>query len=55
MSWTTLALFAPACFASNLAFGPNNLLSLTYGLQNGLHAAVLATFGVALLLTRRPA
>ena len=45
MSWSTLLLFVPACFALNLAFGPNNLLSLTYGLQQGVRTAVLASGG----------
>jgi len=45
MSVSTLLLFVPACFALNLAFGPNNLLSLTYGLQQGVRTAVLASGG----------
>jgi len=45
MSWSTFLLFVPACFALNLAFGPNNLLSLTYGLQEGVRVAVLASVG----------
>lgn len=45
MSWSTLLLFIPACFALNLAFGPNNLLSLTYGLQEGVRVAALASVG----------
>jgi threonine/homoserine/homoserine lactone efflux protein len=45
MAWSTLLLFVPACFALNLAFGPNNLLSLTYGLQDGVRTAVLASSG----------
>ncbi|QFU15046.1 LysE family translocator [Microvirga thermotolerans] len=45
MSWSTFLLFVPACFALNLAFGPNNLLSLTYGLQQGVRTAVLASGG----------
>lgn len=45
MPWATLLLFVPACFALNLAFGPNNLLSLTYGLQDGTRVAVLAATG----------
>jgi threonine/homoserine/homoserine lactone efflux protein len=40
-----LLLFVPACLALNLAFGPNNLLSLTYGLQQGVRTAVLASGG----------
>ncbi|WP_243369848.1 LysE family translocator [Microvirga solisilvae] len=45
MSWSTLLLFIPACFALNMAFGPNNLLSLTYGLQEGVRVAVMASSG----------
>ncbi|MGF9756117.1 LysE family translocator [Microvirga sp. 0TCS3.31] len=45
MSGSTLLLFVPTCFALNLAFGPNNLLSLTYGLQQGVRTAVLASGG----------
>jgi len=40
-----LWLFIPACFALNLAFGPNNLLALTHGAQRGVGFAVLAGFG----------
>jgi len=40
-----LLLFVPACFALNMAFGPNNLLSLTYGLQRGVRTAVMASSG----------
>jgi len=40
-----LLLFVPACFALNMAFGPNNLLSLTYGLQEGVRTAVMASSG----------
>ena len=45
MSWSVLLLFVPACFALNMAFGPNNLLSLTYGLQDGVRTAVMASAG----------
>ncbi|MDD7973898.1 LysE family translocator [Roseinatronobacter alkalisoli] len=45
MSLETLLLFVPACFALNMAFGPNNLLSMTIAAQNGLLAAVLAASG----------
>lgn len=37
-----LYLFVPACFAINLAFGPNNLLALTHGAQRGVVFALLA-------------
>lgn len=41
----TLLLFVPACFALNMAFGPNNLLSITIGAQHGLRASLLAAIG----------
>ena len=41
----TLLLFVPACFALNIAFGPNNLLSITIGAQHGLRASLLAAIG----------
>lgn len=37
-----LLVFIPACFALNLAFGPNNLLSINYGAQRGIGFASLA-------------
>ncbi len=37
--------FVPACFAINLAFGPNNLMALTNAGQNGVGFAFLAGFG----------
>lgn len=40
-----LWLFIPACFALNLAFGPNNLLALTHGAQMGVRFAGLAAAG----------
>lgn len=45
MDLTLFAVFVPACFALDMAFGPNNLLSLTYGARVGLGAAVLAGGG----------
>ena len=45
MTLSALLLFIPACFALNMAFGPNNLLSLTYGLQEGVRTAVMAASG----------
>jgi threonine/homoserine/homoserine lactone efflux protein len=38
-----LAVFVPACFAVNLAFGPNNLLALTHGARMGVRFAVVAS------------
>ena len=45
MPLETLLLFLPACFALNLAFGPNNLLSLTNAARQGVGFAVLAASG----------
>jgi len=45
VSFSAVLLFIPACFALNMAFGPNNLLSLTYGLQQGIRTAVMASSG----------
>ena len=41
----TFLLFAPACFAINMAFGPNNLLSLTNAARIGVAPAILAAVG----------
>jgi len=38
-------LFLPACFALNMAFGPNNLLSLSNGVRDGTLRAVAAASG----------
>lgn len=40
-----LLLFIPACFALNMAFGPNNLLALTHGAQQGIGFAIRAGVG----------
>lgn len=45
MPLETLLLFVPACFALNMAFGPNNLISITIGARYGLQAALLAAVG----------
>lgn len=45
MNLTTLLLFIPACFALNMAPGPNNLLSLTNAKRYGVRAACLAGIG----------
>ncbi|MFM0135552.1 LysE family translocator [Caballeronia grimmiae] len=45
MSLQTFWLFVPACFAINMAFGPNNMLSLSNGAREGVRASVLASFG----------
>lgn len=51
MDTTTLLLFLPACFALNLAPGPNNLLSLRNASQQGLRKACLAGAGRLLAFT----
>lgn len=38
-------LFIPACFAINLAFGPNNLMAVTNGAQSGPIFAMTAATG----------
>ncbi|MFT4192147.1 MAG: LysE family translocator, partial [Comamonas sp.] len=45
MSLHEFLLFLPACFALNLSFGPNNLLSLTYGARYGVPVAMAAGIG----------
>ena len=45
MQLETFLLFAPACFAINMAFGPNNLLSLTNAARSGITPAIVAAAG----------
>jgi threonine/homoserine/homoserine lactone efflux protein len=45
MSSHTYLLFLPACFALNMAFGPNNVLSLSNGARSGALHAILASAG----------
>jgi hypothetical protein len=45
MSSHTYLLFLPVCFALNMGFGPNNLLSLSNGARNGVLHSVTASFG----------
>ncbi|MGX9353801.1 LysE family translocator [Roseobacteraceae bacterium S113] len=40
-----LWLFIPACFAINVAFGPNNLMAMTNSAQHGMRFAVTAAVG----------
>lgn len=40
-----LVVFVPACFAINLAFGPNNLLAMTHGARCGVRFALGASLG----------
>ncbi|SPH24645.1 Homoserine/homoserine lactone efflux protein [Defluviimonas aquaemixtae] len=42
---TDLLLFVPACFALNLAFGPNNLIAMTNGARHGIGFALTASLG----------
>jgi len=45
MNFTTLLLFVPACFALNMAPGPNNLLSLSNATRYGLRISCAAGAG----------
>ena len=45
MTLAAYLLFLPACFALNMAFGPNNLLSVTNGARHGVGPAVVAAGG----------
>jgi threonine/homoserine/homoserine lactone efflux protein len=45
MDSSILLIFVPACFALNMAPGPNNLLSLNNATRYGLKVACLAGFG----------
>ena len=45
MTLSAYLLFLPACFAINMAFGPNNLLSVTNGARHGVSPAVIAASG----------
>jgi len=38
-------LYAPACFAVNMAFGPNNLMAINNAVQKGVLFAWVASFG----------
>lgn len=49
MALETILIFIPACFALNMAFGPNNLLSMTVGARYGMATAVMAASGGWLL------
>lgn len=45
MDASTLTLFLPACFALNLAPGPNNLLSLSNAVRYGFYRSCLGGLG----------
>lgn len=42
-------IFIPACFALNLAFGPNNLLAMTHGAKEGVAFSQKAALGRLLI------
>ena len=50
MNLATLALFLPACFALNMAPGPNNLLSVRNASTYGFRTSCLAAAGLAVVL-----
>ncbi|WP_110657626.1 LysE family translocator [Salinicola halimionae] len=45
MDLTFLLVFLPACFAINMAFGPNNLLATTNAARIGPVRTIIASFG----------
>ncbi|HTH98178.1 MAG TPA: LysE family translocator [Stellaceae bacterium] len=45
MTLTSWILFLPACFALNMAFGPNNMLLLTNAAREGVGCAMTAAIG----------
>jgi len=45
VTFENYALFVPACFAINMAFGPNNVLSLSNGAREGVRVSVFAASG----------
>ncbi|MDN3525279.1 LysE family translocator [Halomonas sabkhae] len=45
MDLDALLTFLPACFALNMAFGPNNLMAMTNAARRGLGIAVSASLG----------
>ena len=45
MTFENYWLFLPACFAINMAFGPNNVLSLSNGAREGVRLSVFAASG----------
>jgi threonine/homoserine/homoserine lactone efflux protein len=51
MDYATLALFIPACFALNMAPGPNNLLSVSNATRYGFRRACVAGAGRLLAFT----
>ena len=53
MDLATLTLFLPACFALNMAPGPNNLLSVSNATRYGYRTSCLAGVGRLLALARQ--
>ncbi|MBA3041440.1 MAG: LysE family translocator [Alphaproteobacteria bacterium] len=57
MSLHAILWFIPACFALNMAFGPNNLLALTNGMRWGVGVALaaslarIAAFAIMIVIT----
>ncbi|MGJ8516678.1 LysE family translocator [Carnimonas bestiolae] len=45
MSLSAFLLFIPACFALNLAFGPNSVLTVNFAIQRSIRFALLAGMG----------
>jgi threonine/homoserine/homoserine lactone efflux protein len=45
MSFQNYWLFLPACFAINMALGPNNVLSISNGARNGARCAIFVALG----------
>jgi threonine/homoserine/homoserine lactone efflux protein len=41
--------FLPACFAINMALGPNNVLTISNGARSGVRSAILAALGCLLV------
>jgi len=45
MNLNTFLLFLPACLALNMVLGPNNVLSIMIGAEQGLKSAAIAYLG----------
>lgn len=45
MSFQNYWLFLPACFAINMALGPNNVLSISNGARDGVRSSIFAASG----------
>jgi threonine/homoserine/homoserine lactone efflux protein len=51
MTLTSWLVFLPACFALNMAFGPNNMLLLTNAAREGVGCAMTAAIGRLIAFT----